>query len=235
MGLDQKLRFPQDDAISWSPQLARGRAATRFPELAGAFASHPRPDPRLLHVWADLREFSRLVNDAATRGTKVSVETATEMARSVPYRLLRLKPDRAHGLLHELLRLCMLAYVRMLLVKMRGIGRKMTALADGLTSTLSAWRDSLQLPHAWPGVLPLSGDAAGGCKLLLWGSIVAGVSIFEDPDPDEQWLAWMIREMVSVLGLQTWADTRDVLKEFLWIDAVFDGPGEQLFQLCRLQ
>jgi hypothetical protein len=163
------------------------------------------------------------------------------MARSIPYRLLRLQSEKADGLLdsgvllHELLRLCMLAYARMLLVKLRGIGRKMTALADGLRSVLGAWRDSLQLPHACPGVLPVSGDAAGRCKLLLWGSIVASVSIFEDPDLDEQWLGWTVEEVVSVLGLQMWADTRDALKEFLWIDAVFDGPGEQLFWRCMLQ
>jgi hypothetical protein len=215
MGLGQDLRFFRDTDISWSPQIAQGRSAMRFPELTPAFPPQERPDPRLLNVWADLREFSKLVNDAAAAGTKVPTETAAQLATSVPHRLLRLQiaPDEAHAFPHELLRWCMLAYTKMLLIKLPGIGRKMTRLADGLRAVLTSAKAGPSLS-----------------RLMLWGAFVASVSVFEGSD--EEWLVDMIVQSLSTLGLQTWTETRAVLKGFLWIDLVFDRAAERMFDRC---
>jgi hypothetical protein len=215
MGLGQGLRFFRDTDISWSPQIAQGRSATRFPELTSAFPLQQRPDPRLLNVWADLREFSKLVNDAAAAGTKVSAEIAAQLATSVPHRLLRLQigPDQAHVLLYELFRWCMLAYTKMLLIKLPGIGRKMTRLADGLRAVLTSAKADPSLS-----------------RLRLWGAFVAGVSIFDGSD--KEWLVDILVQSLSELGLQTWSETKEVLKGFLWIDLVFDGVAERMFHQC---
>jgi hypothetical protein len=231
MGLGHRLRFARDADLSWSPQITHPHnhphKPARFPELAAAIALHSRPDPRLLHVWADLRNFSAMVNDAAARGDKVPIETASQVATSVPYRLLRLKGDERQESLHELLRLCLLSYAKMLLIKLPGIGRQMTVLVEGLKGALVAWCGVLQRWGVGDGG-GVSGDPAGVYKLLLWGAFVASVAIFEDFD--EEWLNDILLRTVVALGLQDWPETRAVLKDFLWIDIVFDQPAERLFR-----
>ncbi|SPQ22769.1 4248f89a-6488-4b15-b872-058bfed90f9e [Thermothielavioides terrestris] len=213
------LRFADaDTTIAWSPQLApASRSASRsFPELAAA-ARPPRsrPDPRLLNVWADLREFARRVNDAGAggRGEKVPGPVAARLTTSVPVRLLRLRRplplplpcnngggggnggdgggDEAGAVLHEMLRLSMLAFAKMLLIKLRGFGRKMTDLAEGLKAALLAWEAETRREEAHDDT------RRGLLELLLWGLLVAGVSIFEDAD--DEWLGEMLLRAVSAL------------------------------------
>ncbi|KAL2135127.1 hypothetical protein VTI74DRAFT_9720 [Chaetomium olivicolor] len=178
MALGSDLRFSQDSDISWSPQIAIDRSASRFPELKLVLRLHQRPDPRLLNVWADLREFSRLVNDATTRGMKVPGELVSQLAL-VPHRLIHLGPEGrdpgGNGSLHELLRLCMLAFVKVLLIKIRGVGRQMTFLAQGLRMVFSAWFHCLDLQHdRTHDELPV--ELVSSQKLLLWGLFVVSVS-----------------------------------------------------------
>ena len=240
MGLGQPLRFSRDEDISWSPQIATGRPAARFTELSAALALHSRPDPRLLNVWADLREFSARVNDTVARGAKVPMDIASRLATSVPHRLLRLRVDEGlvgegaacGGLLHELLRLCMLAYAKTLLIKLPGIGRKMVVLVEGLRGSLTAWHCDLRLRAVGGGV---SGEDVleGARRLLLCAVFVASVAIFEESDED--WLHDILVQTVMELGLRAWGEARAVLKEFLWIDIVFDRPGERLFRQFSLE
>ncbi|KAK3290840.1 uncharacterized protein B0H64DRAFT_427390 [Chaetomium fimeti] len=183
MGLGHDLRFTADDDISWSPQIARGQSAGRFPELDAAVPRHMRPDPRLLNVWADLREFSRLVNDASERRTKIHVQVMFRLRTSVPHRLLKLRlggegvgvlsrggvrvaggVPRSPVFLHELLRLAMMAYAKMLLIKLHGIGKKMVVLVDGLTNVLTTWEADLERREAddggfWRALAERAGDA----------------------------------------------------------------------------
>ncbi|KAK4234744.1 hypothetical protein C8A03DRAFT_46987 [Achaetomium macrosporum] len=186
MGLGTDLRFFRDEDISWSPQIARSRTATRFRQLRQAVQGHPQPDPRLLNVWADLCEFSKLVNEATARGAKVTSELSSCLATSVLHRLLRLRcsSDEAPASLHELLRLCMLTYAKILFVKLCGLGRKMTAFAGGLETVLSAWHSSLRASGAK--------GQMGLLELVLCASVVASVSIFEDAKT--KWLAEMLQQ-----------------------------------------
>jgi hypothetical protein len=257
MGLGHDLRFTRDDDISWSPQIALGQgpgqspAARRFPELDAAVPPHMRPDPRLLNVWADLREFSRLVNDAAARKVKIPIEVVFRLRTSVPHRLLRLRLDGRAGealrrrggvvreglqggdevprdpaFLHELLRLSMMAFAKMLLIKLHRIGKRMVVLVDGLTNVLSAWHEDLGRKQVAGGAV--LGEAVGAWKLVLWSAFVAGVSIFEDFS--EPWLNDLVTRALSGLGLRTWDETREVLKEFMWVDLIFGYDGKRLFE-----
>lgn len=257
MGLGHDLRFTRDDDISWSPQIALGQgpgqsaAARRFPEIDAAVPAHMRPDPRLLNVWADLREFARLVNDAAATKVKIPIEVVFRLRTSVPHRLLKLRLDGSAGValrrgggvvreglqreggvpcdptfLHELLRLSMMAFAKMLLIKLHRIGRRMVVLVDGLTNVLTAWHQDLQRNQATDGAV--LGEAVGAWKLVLWSAFVAGISIFEDFS--EPWLNDLVTEALSVLGLRTWDETREVLKEFMWVDLIFGYDGTRLFE-----
>lgn len=235
IGLNQPLRFSlqSDGEIGWSPEIAQSRydktgktgSRIKFPELLDALNLHPpRPDPRLLNVWADLREFSRMGNDAAASGTKMPMKVATRLASSAPDRLLRLAmPPGSEWSLHELLRFCMLAYVKVLLIKLKGIGRKMTFLAERLSVVLRDWRGCLK------SQTQAGSQGDGVIKLIFWGLVVASVSIFEECD-EEGWLCEMLAEAAAALGLQSWPDAKDVLKGFLWIDLIFDESAEHVFE-----
>ncbi|KAH7161360.1 hypothetical protein EDB81DRAFT_784556 [Dactylonectria macrodidyma] len=200
------LKFPQEN-ISWSPQVAQGVLATKLPELS---MIDPRPDPRLLHIWADLRVFSRAANEASVTGVKMSGAFFSRLNTSVPSRLIALRFDPAS--VPELLRLCMLAYMKSLLIQIDGLGPRMTHLVDGLTTALQAQ----QIP-----------PAPEQARLLLWTLFIAKLSIFEDSDQD--WLQEAMVQTVVSLDLRTWQQTRVVLKSFLWVDLVYNQPGKRLF------
>ncbi|KAH6649230.1 hypothetical protein F5144DRAFT_500195 [Chaetomium tenue] len=177
MGLGHDLRFTREDELSWSPQITpkpgpgRARLARQFPELDAAIPPHMRPDPRLLNVWADLREFSRLVNEAAACRTKIPIEVVFRLRTSVPHRLLRLRLEGGLGchlgrgvvgegggevprdavFVHELLRLSMMAFAKMLLIKLHGIGKSMVVLVEGLTDVLTTWQVDLERSQAAHG------------------------------------------------------------------------------------
>ena len=135
----------------------------------------------------------------------------SQLTTSVPHRLVSLQFDPTS--LHELLRLCMLAYMKSVLIQIEGIGKKMTFLADRLKTAL--------LAQQYP---PHPEEA----ELLLWALFIAGLSIFEDFDRD--WLRAAMGQAVLSLRLRTWAEARVVVKRFLWIDIVYEQPGKRLFE-----
>jgi hypothetical protein len=215
----------QDSDVPWTPELARGLSAERFPELSDVLRWCPhRPDRRLLHVWADLRELSRLLNE----GFKLPSQVSANLAASVPFRLLRLrmKDDDAHAQtvdLHELLRLCMLACAKVLLVGFQNTTREMTLLADGLSLVLKTWHSNLE-----SSMDEIARAAAR--KLLLWGLFVTSVSVFREGDNSGNGLSQLLVRTVSNLGLGDWTKVRALLKGFLWIDIAFDKPAEIIFE-----
>ncbi|KAL2373783.1 hypothetical protein BDBG_02104 [Blastomyces gilchristii SLH14081] len=209
MGTGSTPRFIQGE-VSWSPQIARGSTTTRFPELG---TIHSQLDPKLLNIWADIREFSRAANKADETGVKMSKSLVSQFSTSIPYRLLHLQFDPLS--LPELLRLCMLAYVKNLLVKIRSVGRKMASLANKLEVALRA-------QQFFPET------SCEMAELLLWSTFVAAISIFDNFDAG--WLQVLMVQTISTLGLGTWTEVRGVVKRFLWIDMIFDQPGMQVFE-----
>lgn len=207
MGTGSKPRFFGGD-VSWSPQISQGRATRMFSELRSLI---PRPDPRLLNIWTDLREFSRTANQAIESKRKLSTEQFSRLSTSVPHRLLNLQFDS--GSTHELLRLSMLAYVKSILVQIPGMGKKMTFLADRLETAL--------LAQSYPPIPELAAS-------ILWALFVAAVAIFEDLS--REWLAAAMIQTILTMGLRTWAEARVVLKSFLWIDMVYDRDGQRIFE-----
>ncbi|KAK7433157.1 hypothetical protein QQZ08_000088 [Neonectria magnoliae] len=201
------LRFVQDD-VSWGPQIARGISVTRLTELS---MIQPRPDPRLLNIWVDLRVFSNSANEATRTGVKMSEAFFSRLNTSVPPRLIGLRFDPTS--LSELLRLCMLAFMKSLLVNINGLGPKLTFIANGLKDAILAQ----QFP-----------PAPEQAKFLLWALFVSSISIFENYE--QEWLRAAMVQTASVLSLRTWAETRMVLKSFLWIDMVYNRPGKLLFE-----
>lgn len=201
------LRFMNEN-ISWNPQIAHGVSVSKLPELS---MIDPRPDPRLLNIWADLRVFSRVANEATKTGVKMSEALFSRLNTSVPSRLVALQFDPTS--MSELLRLCMMAFMKSLLIQIDGLGPKMTFLAKGLQNAI--------LAQEFP-------PAPEQARVLLWVLFISSLSIFEKSDQD--WLKVALVQTVSALGLQTWAETRIVLKSFLWVDLVYNQLGKRLFE-----
>lgn len=192
---------PSHPPITWR------RFAVKYPELHMVY---PRPDSILSGVWADLRDFSNAANTATTTGIKISPSLFTNISTSVPHRLLSLNYDETS--IHELLRLSMLAYVKSVLIRMKGSGRNMTSLAEKLQAALLS-----QLSSPAPGQLPL----------VFWTCFMAALSIFDDCEPN--WLRMGLQRTMSSLDIRTWMEARDVLKNYLWTDMLHDAEGEKLF------
>ncbi|KAH8671730.1 hypothetical protein BX600DRAFT_510390 [Xylariales sp. PMI_506] len=200
--------------ISWNPQTSRGRRpANKFPELR---AIVPRPEPRLLHTWADLKEFSVIANISLHADTNMNPDLFTQASVSVPYRLVSLQYEV--GSQQELLRLSMLAYIKGAFVQINGLGKKMTLLAGCLRYTL-LMQEQHTMPHR-------SND------FLLWALFMAGIAIFEDSE--EPWLRGAVQSTISALQLHTWAEVRAIVRSYLWVDAVFDLPGQRFYTRCLL-
>lgn len=206
MGLGTPPRFKQ--AVSWSAQIADYNLARRFPELQDIM--DPRLDPRLLNIWADVRELTRMANSAATTKAFVTESQFHYISTSLPYRLLHLEFES--GSPSEVLRLCLLAYTKSLLIQTKGLGKNMTHLSTQLTCSIRAW-----VPRA------------RGSPVLLWVLFMSSISIFEDMPTDPDWLRSSLVQEIAWHRQRSWSETLSVLSNFLWVHAIHDRPGEALF------
>lgn len=200
----RQLRFSQP--VSWEPHIAVD-AATHCPELN---ILHPQIDQRLLNVWADLREFSKVANEATRTNVKMTPGFFSRLSQTVPYRLLAVEFDLLSN--SELLRLCMLIYAKGLLTPINGFGRQLTYIIDRIKFSL--------LGHQIP-------EKEGSAELLFWALFITELFIFEAFD--KEWIREMAETTISFLNLRTWEQAKSVLKRYLWIDVTFDGRGKALF------
>ena len=175
--------------------------------------AHLSFDARLAGVWADLREFSVAADAAIESGSRIPLHSFTNISESVPRRLLSLRYDPLS--FHELLRLSMLAYVKTILIRIKGIGPRMTFLAEKLKSAII-----FQLRIAGSRQVPF----------LSWALFVAAISIFEGCEED--WLRESLVRTMTSLGLHTWPAVKGTLGMFLWTDIFHGLEGRQLFEEC---
>lgn len=133
-----------------------------------------------------------------------------QLAETVPYRLMKLKFSMPST--SELLRLCMLAYTKSLLMQVQGLGKLLVYLHSNLKPALLAYARSTGRESA---------------RFLLWGLFITAMSVFEDFDRD--WIRELMIYKAGELDVNNWESARAALKEFLWTDLVFDKDGECLF------
>lgn len=217
MATGAPLRFFDKDNISWGTQLAHGIDINRLPEVSSL---SPRPDPRLLNIWADLRVFARAANEATQTGIKMPQAFFTKMTSTVPARLISLRGHYDATSLSELLRLCMMAFLKSVLVQLDGLGAQMRALGDGLRVALEALAGQI-LTHS-----------CGLEKFFFWALFMSTLTIFEGLHGHD-WLRTDLLRSTSGLGLRNWAETRSTLKSFLWIDMLYNKPGKLLVEDLR--
>ena len=131
----------------------------------------------------------------------------TRLTETVPWRLTSLEFEIESA--SELLRLCMLAFTKSLVVQAPGFGKAMLWLAARIKLVLCRQRDARM------------------ADVFLWACFVSAISVFEDFDRD--WIREKMTAQVKILGAKNWEETRKLLKRFLWADLVFDGPACSLY------
>ncbi|TVY13988.1 hypothetical protein LARI1_G008670 [Lachnellula arida] len=193
------------DGICWEPYIAKNASRKTLPtHMAGL-------DSNLLHIWADLREFTRSANLAFQTGQKIGCILFQEILVSVQYRLLLL--DVSAGSLDEVVLVGMLAFATNIFLQMQGLGIRFDALSSRLRGCLL-------------GLRGLEDDAT--VELKLWLLFVARMP--DSVSEIDSWIEAEMKKTLGALGLKKWEAVKDILKRYLWIDVLHEKGGKDAFE-----
>ena len=63
-------------------------------------------------------------------------------------------------------------------------------------------------------------------RMMLWLLMIGAITIFTT---NITWLKECLREHIDLCQVKSWAEMRDILRSFLWIDIFHDTPGKAIF------
>ncbi|KAH8651443.1 hypothetical protein BX600DRAFT_554262 [Xylariales sp. PMI_506] len=202
--------------ISWNAYIAKEKHKLLYSVLEC-------PDARLVHVWRDLEVLTTSANVAAQTGQMIDYDNFQDVMITVQYRLLHLQYSDDNGCgvynqnretsYHRLLHLVLVALSTTISVQIRGIAVTYESIARRMKNSLREVLDESDV------LIPL--------EIQLWVLFIAGISVL----PEDEWVKWKIAELTRnrVESPVSWADMRDNMKKYLWIDALHDGPGKNLY------
>ncbi|CAH0023355.1 unnamed protein product [Clonostachys rhizophaga] len=178
-----------------------------IPELSGAkFVV----DSRLATVFGDLQYFSALLNTAVVRKQTISDRQFHEIVCSIQRRLMRLQatlPD----LLEECFRLGMLAFLATLFQVPR------TPCSYPYLET--RLKEACQSIETTPDRRDLH----------LWLLMVGAMTVYKPEDP------WLRDRWLSDVSPSTWPEVRGRLQDIVWVNALHDRPGRQVFDVMSMK
>lgn len=138
-----------------------------------------------------------------------------ETMTSVMYRLLDIKFET--GSIAEALRLGLLAFSSHIFLQWQDIRRPYIQFS-------AAYKDCLVSLKSLDGV---------SSHIVLWLLMVGGVSVFGASD--DEWLKPWLRANSQLCKVRSWPAMRGVMESFIWIGALHDKPGKDLFESALLQ
>lgn len=155
-------------------------------------------DQRLVIIWKDLTEFSKICNLATQTSHKLAPNTFSEMMTSVLYRLLGLTYQDPVA---EAIRVGMMFFAAGIFFQWRGISQRLTYLGEISRKSLLDLRTSeRQVP-------PL---------VILW-LLVIQTSPIPQTLPADILTAWM-KETISQLQISKLKQAHPMLKSVMWIE-----------------
>ncbi|GMG41021.1 unnamed protein product [Aspergillus oryzae var. brunneus] len=172
-------------------------------------------DDDLARSWSLMKRFCVLVNIAIRKQERLSMDFFLETMTSVMYRLLQLKFET--GSIGEAIRLGLLAFSSHIFLQWRDIQRPYIQFS-------ASYKESLVSLKSLNGV---SSD------IVLWLLMVGRISVFGTSD--DEWLKPWLRANSQLCTVHSWPAMRDVMESFLWIGALHDKPGKDLFESAMLQ
>jgi hypothetical protein len=203
--------------ISREPFIANKADVEYARGLLGAGLQGSKTD--LLSIFADLRAFSASANLAAQTTQKIEPELFQEVLISVNYRLLLFESTGiGRDGDFEVLRLAMLAFSAS--VFLQTACHEM--IFDIVNHKLMSIKSTVQYGNnVLPGVVS------------LWIHFMLALISLKTPIHDCALESFS--DLVRKSNIATWPDLRTMLKRMLWINALHDRAGEQIFEQVLLR
>jgi hypothetical protein len=170
-------------------------------------------DVKLRNVYADTRDFARAANAFINGKGKFRAEVFQEAVMSIQYRLLLLEYSFETQPFEEILRIGLLAFQTSAFLLIPGLMLN----CDFLKGRLRLAVDSLEAST------PAMRD------LKLWLLLVGCVATM---DVGDAWLVSKVKELT--VGEGDWEQVRERMRAIMWIDAVHDVPGKQMFDSSQV-
>lgn len=213
------------DSLSWKLYIAAldGKPNTILHKLS----SHSSPDPRLVNVWLDLREFSRSANIAYQTGRRIRGELFQETIVSVQYRLLALehehkerdKSDNPVPVQETMARLGMLAFCATAFLQPKGVRADYPRFAARLRECLESAIPSQKVAELETTKI--------FWRMRLWLLYISYISVLAGTEHEALVVSGVSGALLA-LRLASWKEVRDVLMEHVWIDWIDGKVGMDL-------
>lgn len=203
------------DAIFWDAYVANNEV-DRARNVAVKYDAVSRfvltLDPKLVNVWKDLKEFSRLANLAVQTSYKLPPNRFSEIMVSILYRLLSL--SFTNSPVEEAVRLGAITYAAAVFFRWRTMRQRQECLDRMFQSALKAARTSPVPP-----------------QITFWLLVVWYTCTLEDLD--RGFLTAWLDEIMVQLSVNDKEQARQVLKSVMWIDCLFDASVDVVLSRAR--
>ncbi|KAI8665190.1 hypothetical protein NCS56_00954200 [Fusarium sp. Ph1] len=167
-------------------------------------------DRRLCYIFQDVQDFSQLVNFLLQSHQKIQPGIFQDLLTSLQYRILLLNFG-IDNRFAELLRLSMLAYLTVVLFRLPQVKLQYPFLGSQLRTSCQTFTPANDQER----------------RVFAWAMFVGFTSVLDLQDEE---LTMMLSEMmVPCLG-SSWCEVKASLKGVLWIDGIYDGPGQEVYE-----
>jgi hypothetical protein len=165
-------------------------------------------DNELTEAWRSVSSFCTLIDIVSTTKQLISTETFLDAMVSVMYRLVRMQFES--GSVGKLIGLGLISFSCNIFLHRRHVGASYRHLADSLKSSL----EEIALSRATS-------------PLAIWVLVIGAITVFEDID--NNWIKPTLLRNMAVCEVDSWNKMQSLLKSFLWIESVHDGPGKTVY------
>ncbi|KAI8716461.1 hypothetical protein NCS52_00940000 [Fusarium sp. LHS14.1] len=203
------------DGVSWDSFFESCSVLKRLRPVPSAAMLHTRRlikpvDRRLYYIFQDVQDFSQLVNFLFQSHQRIQPGVFQDLLTSLQYRILLLDFG-IDNRFAELLRLSMLAYLTVVFFRLPQVKLQYPFLGSQLRTSCQTFEPANEQER----------------KVFAWAMFVGFMSALDLEDED---LTMMLAEMmVPCLG-SSWVEAKASLKEVLWIDGIYDGPGQEVYE-----
>ncbi len=163
----------------------------------------------LAEVWLATERFCTLVNGATKLKRRLPEAILLQTMASIMYRLLHM--CFAALSFNETIRLALLAFCSQAFLQLPNLKIEETCLP-------SAYRECLASVSSSRKISP---------RLLLWLHMIGAVSVFGTAD--HVCLRPLLHASIRQCGVNSWSRLKDAMNTLIWIELVFDIPGEAVF------
>lgn len=156
-----------------------------------------------------MRRFSSKVKETIGKSDRFAVDMLLDMMAASAYRLLDLSFGPSS--IDEMIRLSLLAFCSKLFLQFRDLRLHYTHLCQQYKACVVRLYDLDHHQH----------------DLWIWLLFVGATSLFNKEE--NVWLKLYLKEQLIKSGIHAWTEAKTVLTSCVWVDLVFDRPGEDVF------